>query len=770
MSALYSWLARIASRYHWLLLVAWLVVVVMAGTAAAQVERVLKVGGFAIPGTEFYTTSAVLARQLNISSDKALLVVFHSPTLRITDESFYDAVETAVGNLESQPFVTRVETFYSTGIPDMVSADNHTTYALATLDGREEELEEATPHLRELVRSPTIEVDLIGQPVVFFDTQKASTDDLVRVERFTFPIVFILLVVVFGSLVAAGVPLVLGAVSVVASLALLAALGRSFDISIFALNVASMIGLGLSIDFSLIMVSRYREELSRLPPDRALEATLQTAGRSITFSGITLMLTMAVLVLLPVMLFRSIALAIAIVAGVAVLGGLLLLPSVLVVLGPHLNRLDLRKAIPWRNRGYPGWWYRWAHSVMRYPWESLGVTLVALGILTLPVLTLQRTGVGVQVLPESSESRAAWELMAHQFGPGETGPLFVVVQAPRTGGLWQPDVMEGVYQLHERLQGDPRVARVQSLASIVPNPSADWMKSLSQATIQTNTDRKRVAERLANLEGDNSTTVLIVYPRTSETDRETQRLLLDVRNHATEWAPGLASTRVLVGGAPAQHNDFEVVYSDVPLLLGLSLLVTFMILMLFFHSVLLPIKAILLNLVSLMASFGVLVFVFQYGNFESLLGFHSLGALLSYTPVLLFSILFGLSTDYEVFLLTRVREYFRQGFSNEESVALGLDHTAGIITAAGAIMIAVFGSFALTQVLVIKELGFGLAVAVLLDTTLVRMVLVPATMKLMGEWNWWMPRFLDRLIPEIDEGESVPAASSLSSAAAVEAD
>jgi uncharacterized membrane protein YdfJ with MMPL/SSD domain len=207
----------------------------------------------------------------------------------------------------------------------------------------------------------------------------------------------------------------------------------------------------------------------------------------------------------------------------------------------------------------------------------------------------------------------------------------------------------------------------------------------------------------------------------------------------------------------------------VPLLLGLSLLVTFMLLMLFFHSVLLPIKAILLNLVSLVASFGVLVFVFQYGNFESLLGFQSLGALLSYTPVLLFSILFGLSTDYEVFLLTRVREYFRQGYSNEESVALGLDHTAGIITAAGAIMIAVFGSFALTQVLVIKELGFGLAVAVLLDTTLVRMVLVPATMKLMGEWNWWMPRFLDRLIPEIDEGESVAAPSGLSAAAAVEA-
>jgi RND superfamily putative drug exporter len=230
--------------------------------------------------------------------------------------------------------------------------------------------------------------------------------------------------------------------------------------------------------------------------------------------------------------------------------------------------------------------------------------------------------------------------------------------------------------------------------------------------------------------------------------------MLELRARATTWAPGLAGTRVLVGGTPAQHYDFDkLVYDEFPVLLGLSLLVTFVILMVSFHSLILPLKAIVLNLISLAASYGLLVVFFQFGIGDFLLGFHSLGALLSYTPVLLFSILFGLSTDYEVFLLTRVREYVRQGYSNEESVALGLDHTAGIITAAGLIMIAVFGSFALTQVLVIKELGFGLAVAVLLDTTLVRLVLVPATMKLMGRWNWWMPRLLDHLVPEMEEGD-----------------
>jgi RND superfamily putative drug exporter len=313
--------------------------------------------------------------------------------------------------------------------------------------------------------------------------------------------------------------------------------------------------------------------------------------------------------------------------------------------------------------------------------------------------------------------------------------------------------MEGLLALHLRLEDDPRVAGIQSLASLVPNPDASWIRSLSPATLTANPDRLRLAERLANIEGDNSTTVLIVYPSNSETDKDTVDLMLDLRANAQEWAPQLTAVNVLVGGSPAQHYDFDrVVYDQFPLLLGLSLLVTFVILMLFFHSIVLPIKAIILNLTGLAASYGLLVLVFQYGVGDSLLGFESLGAVLSYTPVLLFSILFGLSTDYEVFMLSRVREYVREGYSNEDSVAHGLDRTAGVITAAGLIMIVVFGSFAFTGVLVIKEIGFALAVAVLLDMTLVRMVLVPASMKLMERANWWMPKALDRILPEIDEG------------------
>jgi putative drug exporter of the RND superfamily len=757
MTTFYSWLARTAYRRRWWIIAAWTVVFVLAAMGAMRAEHALKVGGFSLPGTEFHTASEVLSRDLELSSDKAALVVFHSDTHLVTDRIFYDSVTGALARLDHEPEVVKTESFYSTGIPDMVSEDNRTTYAWVTLEGSEAHLEEITPHLRQIVRSGDIDVYLIGQAAVNYDLERASADDLIRVERFTFPIVFILLVLVFGSLVAAGVPLILGAMTVVASLAVLYLVAQVMDVSIFALNTASMIGLGLSVDFSLIVVSRFREELRNLDVEAALDRTMQTAGRSITYSGVTLMLTMSVLALFPIMIIRSIALSIVIVAIVAILGALLLLPAMLVITSGWLHRLNLRRYIPFLNRTREGAWYRWSLGVMRRPWLSLGIGLVILGMLALPVLRLERTGVTVAALPAAAESRQAFELVQRQFGAGEPTPLFVVVESGTPGGVWRPEVLEGVYTLHNLLLNDPRVENVQSLVSLIPNPSLAWMQSLSPATIETNSDRKRIAERLVNIDGTNTTTVLIVYPTHGDTDRATIDLMLELRESAQDWAPGLAGVRVLVGGSAAQHYDFDrVVYDQFPLLLGLSLFMTFVILMLFFHSLVLPLKAILLNLIGIAASYGVLVIVFQYGYGSSLIGLVSVGAVLSYTPVLLFSILFGLSTDYEVFLLSRVKEYYNQGYSNEESVALGLERTAGIITAAGLIMIAVFGSFALTNVLVIKEIGFGLAVAVLIDITLVRLVLVPASMRLMGDKNWWMPGVLDRVIPEIDEGEVHP--------------
>lgn len=759
MSRFYSALARLAVRRTRTLAVVWLLILVVAGIGASRLEDQLKVGGFSLPGTEFHTASDILADDLRISSDRSAVVVYSSPTLRVTDEAFADAVHASLGRLAKLDSVTKVESFYDPGLPPFVSTNNHTTYALVTLRGSENDLQSATPELREVAQAPPLVTHLVGNAAVNFDVQEASAEDLVKVERFTFPLVAILLVLVFGSVVAAAVPLVLGAVSVAVALAFVYLLALASDVSIFALNIGTMIGLGLAIDFSLIMVSRFREELRNAPLETALEQTLQTAGRSITFSGITLALTMTVLALFPVMVIRSVALAIAVVAAVAVLTGLLLLPVVLVLLHRHLERWNLRARLPFLSRGGTGW-HRAIGRVMQRPVASIAVALVLLGLLALPSAWMTIRGVTVDVLPASTESRHAVDLVRNEFGQGELSPIFVVVQAPTDGGIWTPKVLEGVLDLHEKMRLDPRVDHVQSLATLVPNPSKQYMASLSPATIKTSPDRTRIAKRLSTLEGRQRTTALIVYSKTGPTDPATEQLLLDLRAHAKQWAPGLQPMNVLVGGEPAQHRDFlDVVYDEFPILLLLSLLVTYVVLMVFFHSLVLPLVAIVLNLISLAVSFGALVIVFQWGIGDSLLGFESLGSVGGYTPVMLFSVLFGLSTDYQVFLLTRVREQMRRGLSNEKAIAAGLEQTAGIITAAALVMLVVFGSFAFTGVLVIKEIGVGLAVAVAVDATLVRVVLVPATMKLLGRWNWWMPSALDRYVPEIDEGgfEPTPA-------------
>jgi putative drug exporter of the RND superfamily len=422
----------------------------------------------------------------------------------------------------------------------------------------------------------------------------------------------------------------------------------------------------------------------------------------------------------------------------------------------HLDRWNLRAKLGFLQGSGTGWRTTIAR-VMRKPVASIGVALAVLGLIALPAAWLKIRGVTVDVLPQSTQSRQAVDLVRKDFGQGELSPIFIVVQAPTDGGIWTPKVLDGILALHERMKHDPRVDHVQSLATIVPNPSKQFMEGLSPATILTSPDRTRIAKQVATLHGDQRTTVIIVYSKTGPTTHATQSLMLGLRDHAKQWAPGLAGMNVLVGGEPAEHYDFiRVVYSEFPILLVLSLLITFVVLMLFFHSLILPLVAIAMNAISLIASFGALVIVFQWGFGDNLFSFHSLGALEAYTPVMLFSVLFGLSTDYQVFLLTRVREQVRLGKSNEEAIAAGLEQTAGIITAAGLIMIVVFGSFAFTGVLVIKEIGFGLAVAVAVDATLVRVVLVPATMKLLGRWNWWMPNALDRVVPEIDEGGLAP--------------
>ncbi len=728
----------------------WLAVLVVAGALAAQVQGLVKVGGYSLPGTEFHESSEILRERLDQTAAKTALAVYRSDTLKVYDKQFEQEVSASFERLLGHSLVKRIESFYETGIPDFVSKDNRTLYAIVFLDGSEEAIERATPEFRTLAASEIIEVSITGIQAANYDIEQATGQDMAAVEVYSFPLVLLLLFLFFRSVLLGVIPIVVGVVSILITLGILAVLAYNTDVSIFAINCATMIGLGLAIDFSLIALDRFRREVQSVPYKQAIETMLNTSGRAILLSGVTLFMTMIVWALFPIMIISSIALAISLSAIVAVVTALLLMPLILSFLGPRLEKKYRSRPVISETEGQ--FWRRFCYKVMGSPWASVGIACVILFALAYPALNMNRTGVTLDVVPPVVESRYAADILAENYGKGAIGPIMVAVEAGRDGGIWQREIMEGLFALHEKLRADPRVENVRSLISLRPNPSAEWATSLSQRSVKSNQDYYRIAKNVVDIDGANRATVMYVFSKENEVHPSTIALLEDIRANAEIWAPGLRVAQTFVGGAPAMHYDFTTVLDDqVPLYLGLSLLVNFVTLMIVLKTVIIPIKAVLTNLLSLFASFGALVIIFQYGFGASLFGAETIGAIILYTPVIGFAILYGLSTDYEVFLMTRVRERMAEGLGNDDAVAAGVQDSARVITTAGLIMIVVFGSFAFTQVQVTREIGLVLAIAILIDMTIVRLVLVPATMKLMGARNWWFPKPLDRWIPEIRE-------------------
>jgi RND superfamily putative drug exporter len=728
------------------IIIGWGVITLIACLGAAQITKVLRVGGFDIPGTEFNAATAILDRELNISSYKTLLVVYHSENLKISSTDYYSAMRSSLDSLKTDPLVESTETFYDTGIPDMVGSDMRTTYAIIHLKGTEDELEKATPRFRKLVRSDILSTYVTGQPAVNFDIEKISTTDLITVDAFSMPLVFIILLIYLRSATAAAIPFVVGGISIVLSLGAMFVLASFADVSIFAMNVSTMIGFGLAVDFSLLLLQRYREELSRGSAEHALQVTMETAGRSVCISGTTLMLTLLVLTLFPVMIIRSIAQAIVFTSFVAVLASLLLVPSILLLFHDKLRTAPVKNATESAPR-----LLSYLNIVLTRPGIAALAAIALLAIFAYPSLHMYRIGTNASVLPAEVESRHAVDLIKEKFGIGESSPIQVVVKGTTPGSVWDQHVLTGLYKLHTRLSDDPRVQRVRSLVSSVQNPSLEKIQSLSPAVLEKREHWYRVAKRFVNLHKANDTQLLLVFPENEETTPQTIALLEDIRKNARQWAPELSGMEIYVGGSPAQQYDFDkVVYGNVPVLATLSLIVTFVAFLVFFRSLVIPFTAIIMSIGSIFASYGLMVLVFQDGYGASFLNVESLGGLQTYTPIVLFSIIFGLSTDYEVFLLSRVKEFHEQGYSTAESIQNGIVKTFNIVTIAGLIMVVVFGSILFTQVLVMKEIGFALALAILVDITIVRMLLLPASMKLLGKWNWWLPGGR-RLIPQMSE-------------------
>lgn len=718
-------------RRRWLVIAGWLVALAVALPLLPRIGRSLQPGGFGSGSIEAARASMTIQRALG-ENPAGLLVIYSSPTLTTTEPAYVEAVEASLADLRSLDFVARVTTHVDN--PRQAAPDGRTAYATIALRSVPEEFRDVIPRIEGALRPSVLQTTLTGAPIFYSDIQDVTERDLRRAELISFPFAGLALLLVFGSLVAAAVPALVGGTAVAVTIGVVVLLTRVTDISIFALNLVSMLGLGLGIDYSLFVVSRFREELVRRDPDDAVGVAMATAGRAVLFSGLTVFIGLLGLMTFEFMALRSLGVAGSVVVAISVAAAMTLLPAILGVAGHRINAFPI---LPRRASG-GHFWQTTAGWVMRHAGGVFVAVLALLVALGLPFLRVDFGAPDASILPPDVQSRRGFDQLRNAFGEGEIAPVLIAVTSPDI--VFAPERLGALYDFVARIRADARVERVDSIVSLDPRISRDQhllvyadpgaVREPYARAILAETARERFA-------------LVRVVSRYSQTADESKALVEAIR--ATPIGAGLSFQ---VGGGTAGVIDYAGrLYEDFPRALVFILITTYLVLLVLFRSVVLPLKALVMNTLSILASYGALVVVFQEGAFADLLRFEPLGFIEASLPIVLFCVLFGLSMDYEVFLLSRIKEAYDDGFDNTASVAVGLERSGRLITSAAAIIVLVSGSFVAADIILIKALGLGTAIAVFLDATVVRGLLVPASMQLLGNWNWWAPRAVLRLLP-----------------------
>ena len=749
-------LGRFTVRHRWRIVGAWLLLLMAAVPFAPRAAGALSAGGFVLDDLEASRARQLLERELG-APPSALVIVYSSDTLAAGTPAWDAKVTQATKDVRSAPHV--VDVLPHQLAPRQVSADAHTAYDIVFFDLPADASPDAIPTLRERLHPVDgLRVELGGGPAFYGDVQAVSESDLRRSEVISLPLAGLALLLVFGSVVAAAVPLAVGGGAVVVALAAIFLVASVTPMSIFVLNLATLLGLGLGVDYSLLMTSRFREELAhRAGPDRvsdAVTATVATAGRAVFFSGLTVLLGLLGLVLFEFMILRSVGIAGAIVVGLAVLAALTLLPAGLAIVGPRIDALALRRVTV--DPTSEGRWSRLARAVMRRPVAVLVPTLAVLLLLGTPFLHVRFNAPDASILPASVPSRAAFDRLSHEFGEGEFAPLALAVRT--TGPVTTAKNIAALYDYSRRLAADPRVTRVESLVDVDPRLRLEQYQLLYASP---NGPPDRFVQRSLRATTMGDLTAFTLYTPYGPNRDDGRALVRDLRLPTGPLAPP-AGVSVLVGGGAADVEDVVTrVAADFPRTAIFIVVATYLVLFVLLRSLILPAKALVMNTLSIVASFGALVWIFQDGNLSAVLGFQPLGFVETTQPVILFCVLFGLSMDYEVFLLSRMKEVWHRTGDNADAVARGLERSGRIVTSAALIVVVVGGSFAFADIVLIKALGLGVAIAVALDATVVRALLVPSTMRLLGRWNWWVPRSLDRMLAGLPARSEAEAEASV---------
>jgi RND superfamily putative drug exporter len=714
-------LGRLALRRRWAILAATLVAVALAGAFGGGAIGHLKSGGFDDPAAESVRAAATL-RDTFGTGDPNLVLLVTAARGGVDDPAVARAGGELTRRLAAEPDLAQVASYWGTGAPSLKSRDGRQALVLGRVTGDEQALDERARQLTAAYSAdgPDLRVQAGGQIQVYREVGEQVERDLARAEGIAVPITLLLLVVVFGSAVAGMLPLAVGGVAIVGTLLLLRLLGDLTDVSIYALNLTTALGLGLAIDYSLFIVSRYREELraGREPAD-ALLVTMTTAGRTVLFSAATVAVSLLALLVFPLYFLRSFGYAGIAVVALAALGALVVLPALLAVLGRRVDRLRLPigRRRPAATTG-SGFWHRLATGVMRRPLPIATAVVAFLLLLGTPFLGVRFGLPDDRVLPPSAGSRQVADALRAGFAADDASALAVVATGTGDPAARRQDI-DGYATALSRLED---VSRVDALTGSY----ADGRR------LQGPTPASR---RFAAADG----TWLSVVPSVGSSSARGEQLVARVRALPAPFG-------AQVTGPAAQLVDTKAsLASHLPAAAAIIAAVTFLLLFLMTGSVVIPLKALLLNLLSLTAVYGAMVFVFQEGHLADVLGFTPTGTIDTSMPVLMFCIAFGLSMDYEVFLLSRIKEEHDRTGDTVAAVAVGLERSGRIVTAAAALLAIVFAAFASSQVSFLQLFGVGTALAVVVDATLIRALLVPAFMRLAGRANWWAPAPLRRL-------------------------
>jgi len=691
-------LGRYTATHFRVVAIAWVAIAVGLGVFAPKVEHALSGAGWEATGSESVKTRRLVDQNFRGLSSSALQVVVHSKEKTVRHSAFRQTIRSAEGTLKADD---RIAAVAAPRPGQSISRDGHTAVIQAGAGENANEMVRAADDLKgKLKGTDGVQVSLTGASGMWSDFNEANRSAMLKSEIISWPVIMVILILAFGSLVAAGLPLMLTILGLIASAGSLYLGTQLLDISIWAMNFALMFALALGIDYALFIVMRFRGALfgTKLSVEDAVTETMDTAGKAVLFSGLTVLISLTAVMLVPSPAFRSMSLGIMLAVAFILAATLTLLPAVLAKLGPRVDKLSL----PWVNSGEhrSARFAAWAERLWKRPLRYAVVAVVTLVALAVPVLSLQTGMPSIKVVPQGDSSRTGYTQVQQAFGAGAPGALQVVApsaDAQRVMASVKRDA--GVAQVLRPMPGTGGWSMVQAI------PEGDPSGNAVGATV----------------------------------DRLRDSLPQDV----------------LVGGAVAENHDLEAALSaKTPLVIGVVLALGFLLLLVALQAPLIAAAGVLTNLLATAAAFGVAQLIFQEGQLSGLLGFESQGFLDAWAPVFFFAMVFAISMDYTVFLLSSAKEHWDRSQDPKEAMVGGVAHSGRVIFAAAAVMVAVFFTFALSGPLPPKEMGVILGIAVLLDAALVRLLLVPVLLRLMGKWAWWLPKPLDRVLPDVRFGHA----------------